>query len=139
MKPWQRKASTLESAVNTGERKKLAHTDPIFRDLKILKLKELYIYSVELFLYKYYNNTLPAVFTNYFTFNSTVHGYETRQYNSFHMPLARSGQASKCVRTTGVRIYNHFIGCLNLNCTYVTFKMNLKRYMLSHDVLFLTA
>ena len=119
--------------------KRLAHTDPIFHDLKILKLKELYIYSVELFLYKYHNNMLPVVFTNYFTFNSNVHGYATRQCNSLHVPLARSGQASKCVRTTGVRIYNHFIGCLNLNRTYVTFKINLKRYMLSHDVLFLTA
>ena len=116
---------------------KLAHTDPIFHDLGILKLKELYVYSVQLLLYKYHNSLLPAVFSNFFTRNSTVHGYGTRQSNSFYVPLARTYQATKCVRNIGVRIYNHFIGVLNLNCSYVSYKKNLKNHILWNDVLFL--
>ena len=43
-----------------------AHTETLFKDLKLLRLKSIYVYSVQLFMYKYHHGTLPHIFFNIF-------------------------------------------------------------------------
>ena len=57
---------------------KYDHTYPIFQSLQILNLRKLYIYSVQIFLYKYRQQKLPGVFCNFFTVASTIHEHQTR-------------------------------------------------------------
>ena len=111
---------------------RLAHTDPIFHDLKIMKLKELYVYSVQLFMYKYHHDALPMIFSNFYVRNSIIHEHNTRQLDWLHTPLIRLQQTSKTIRVTGVLIYDYFITYLNFNCSYVTFKRYLKMHI-SHN------
>ena len=43
------------------------HTLPLFTNLKILPLQQLYYCNIILFMYKvYYNDTLPTVISSYF-------------------------------------------------------------------------
>ncbi len=46
-----------------------SHTDPLFKQMKILKLTDQYKYEAALFMHKYINNRLPISFKHLFKFN----------------------------------------------------------------------
>ena len=73
---------------------RLAHTEPIFRELKIMKLNELYVYAVQLMLYKYHHSELPEIFDDFFIRNNAVHSHNTRQQYGLHVLFVRTNQAS---------------------------------------------
>ena len=39
----------------------------LFQQLSILSIKNLYVYSVQIFLYKYYRQSIPIIFSGFFT------------------------------------------------------------------------
>ena len=94
---------------------KYDHTDPIFQSLKILNLKKLYMYSVQIFLHKYRQQNLPDIFIDFFTVASTIHEHHTRQNNHYCAPLARCVQRSSTPRCTGVKINNSLFDCISYN------------------------
>ena len=54
-----------------------AHSSPLFHYSKIIKVADKAKIENCLFINKYTNNKLPAVFTNWFTFSSMSHNYQT--------------------------------------------------------------
>src|SRR6218665_2376024 len=54
-----------------------SHTDPIFKHFEILKLFQINLKQINKFIHRYSYNTLPTVFSNFFT-PSAVHSYNTR-------------------------------------------------------------
>ena len=59
------------------------HTDPIFKQLKIISLTKLYIYAVQLFVFEYNRNCLPPIFFDFYIRNDAIHGYSTRQHTFY--------------------------------------------------------
>ena len=59
----------------------LAHTEALFKELKILPIKKVYVFSVAQFMFKYNRQLLPNIFDNMFTMNAFLHTYYTRQRN----------------------------------------------------------
>ena len=39
-----------------------AHTAPLFENLEILTLRKLYVYSIQIFMYKFHHKLLPRIF-----------------------------------------------------------------------------
>ena len=64
-----------------------AHSGPIFRDLKLLRLDQIYLYQLGKFMYLYRSGSLPEYFHNYFPMTNEVHSYNTRSANSYYLPL----------------------------------------------------
>lgn len=64
-----------------------AHTDPLFKKSKILKLHDQYTYEASLFMFDYIYHHLPPSFNNMFITNheKNPHG-NTRQSNMFYVP-----------------------------------------------------
>ena len=118
----------------TGARK-YEHTLPLFQNLNLLNIKEIYIYCVQLLMYKYHHDHLPPIFSDFYVQNNLVHKYHTRQENLLHVPLIRTAPLSKSVRVTGVSLYNHFRNLICLRVSYVTYKYNLKRHILDNTTL----
>ena len=59
-----------------------AHTEPIFKDLNMLKLSDIYILKSLIFYYNYKHQTLPQYMCDlYITSSYDVHSYQTRQRN----------------------------------------------------------
>ena len=58
----------------------IAHTDPLFKDLKLLNLDNINTYQQNVSMYKYANKQLTSKFQALFTFNYNVHNYNTRTY-----------------------------------------------------------
>ena len=115
--------------------RKYEHTLPLFQNLNLLNIKEIYIYCVQLLMYKYHHDHLPPIFSDFYVQNNLVHDYHTRQENLLHVPLIRTAPLSKSVIVTGVSLYNHFKNLICLRVSYVTYKYNLKRYILDNTTL----
>ena len=60
--------------------------DPVYLHLKILDLTKIHYLEKAKFMFKYYNNSLPDCFENYFENQTTVnHGYNLRsRANNYH-------------------------------------------------------
>ena len=112
-------------------------TGPLFQQLKITKLSEIYVYAVQLFCFKFRNQLLQETFSSFFTYNHEVHNHYTRQKLNFHVPRKGLQQASKTIKHIAVRIDNYLHSRINQQCTYLTFKKNLKQFILGNDVTFL--
>ena len=114
--------------------RKYEHTEPIFDTLKILKLKEIYIYSVQLFLFKFHYNKLPELFDDFYQSNyiNNYHDIDTRHQRKFRPSMLKNFPACRTVRVTGVQMYNYFSSVLNFDCSLLTFKYHLKKHILSN-------
>ena len=112
---------------------RLAHTAPLFKTYNVLSLHKIYVYSVQLFLFNYYNDNLPQIFSSFYKRNNEIHDHSTRQYNLFHVPCKRSFQASRSIRCSGVIIYNYFFGRLSMLSSFVEYKKELKKYLLMNE------
>ena len=62
----------------------------------------------------------------------------TRQSDHMHRFGAKTAQRFKTIRFVGIKIYNHFIGKLNMDRLFVTYKYNLKKYLVDNDMSCLT-
>ena len=116
---------------------KLAHSLPLLQELRIFNLKEIFIYSVQLFSFKFNTRVLPSIFESFYTFNHSVHHHNTRQHNGFHTTKTRTVHGSKIIRHAGVRINNYFIKYMHNDCSLITYKKHLKKHIMEHDVSFL--
>ena len=113
---------------------KFDHTYPLFQLSRILPLRNLYVYSAQLFLYKYYRQSLPNIFF-WFLHHKWHNPYHyTRQIEHFHTHLAKSSQRAKTLRCTGVKINNYFMNHLNYNCSDGVYKQKLKEHILMNDI-----
>ena len=112
--------------------KKYEHTQLLLKKLRILNLKEIYVYFVQLFMYKYHRKLLPQFFDDFFMKNTSVHNVNTRQQNYLHVPLIRTMPFSRTIRVSGVYLYNHFFKLaennefIGFNVSYNTYKFHLK-------------
>ena len=75
-----------------------AHTDPLFRQLKLLKIKDIMMVHDLKFCFKYMNNLLPAYFYTIFETNDELHSHNTRQHGDFRLPAVRHDFARLSIR-----------------------------------------
>ena len=64
-----------------------AHTDPIFRNLGILKFHDMHLLPLGLFMYSHQNHTLPLKFDCKFILQKEIHSYHTRNSHLYRLPL----------------------------------------------------
>ena len=67
----------------------------------IVKLPDIYMYSVSIFMQKFHNEKLPCFFNQYFTLNSTIHCHGTRQKELLNNPYFKTVLGNKSIRKTG--------------------------------------
>ena len=75
-----------------------AHSDPIFRDLKLLKIKDIFHLGLLKFQFKLANNSLPSYFSSIFVQHVTTHRCNTRNRNSVQIPTPRTNSALDTIR-----------------------------------------
>ena len=98
----------------------------------------MYVYSLQLILYKFHHGTLPCIFADFFTTNSLVHNYSTRQADLLHVPLVKYKPALISVKKNGVKSYNHFYNKIELNRSLASYKYHLKQHILKNGVAFMS-
>ena len=83
-----------------------ANTDPIFKKLELLKISRHSFVSIRIFMYSFKNSTLPSKFNNLFFMNNQIHNYNTRNANSFRLPLCRTNTRLFSIYFQGPKFYN---------------------------------
>ena len=132
----------LESSINpliTLQKKALrivtkskynSHTAPLFKDLKILPLKELAIFSKILFLRDYICWKLPYSFDGVWKKNSARNQRMMRNSDEFDIPISRFTSISRFPQFDYQRLWNdicHNNQDLSIDIPKKTFKENLKK------------
>ena len=77
------------------------HTNPLFHELHILKLDDLYQAEVAKVVFKFKQNTLLTPLCNIFTLNSNVYKRTTRQQNDLHTKKCRTKIATQHISSKG--------------------------------------
>ena len=62
-----------------------SHTEPLFKELKLLKISDIFKIQCMKFWYKFKNKTLPSFFKSFFKYNHEMHDKNTRNRNSLHL------------------------------------------------------
>ena len=75
-----------------------AHTEPLFRELSLLKVDHIFQLQRLKLYYNITNGRTPAFFLSMFVLNDTVHSYQTRHRGDIHIPLTNTTSAQNCIR-----------------------------------------
>ena len=82
-------------------------TNELHKELKLLKVVDMYKQIVMKFVHRCKMNNIPEVFRDYFTDRSKVHNYNTRYSNLYEIPKFQSySYGGRTVRYMGSNIYN---------------------------------
>ena len=110
----------------------LAHTDPLFKGLKILPVNKLYIDRIGIIMFKATYDLLPKSITQLFSKNKDIHSYNTRSKD-----LLRVVIGTKNFTYFSPRIWNALVSNININVTLAQFKSRLKMYLLDNTLNFI--
>ena len=106
----------------------------LFKDTKILIIRQIFVYCTQLVLYKFHNDLLPDAFSGFFQYNHSIHSHFTRQLQLLHVPIAETVQRSRTLRIVGVKINNHFEKYISHTCALSTYKQHLKSHILRNEL-----
>ena len=111
-----------------------APSTPIFSELKILKLYDLFYLKLLSFVYECINKTSPSYFHDYFTLLSSVHQYDTRQARMGGIFLNRRNTLQygiRSVRYTGAKSWNELPIIIKQCPSKLRFRQQLKVHLFS--------
>ena len=109
----------------------LSPSNPLFCRLKTLKIEDLHTFQTAVFMHKYTFNRLPKIFDGFFTPNSIVHSYPTRQSSDYHLENPRIILAQRSLKHNGPDIWNSLPPNLKQCTSLYIFKRELKNALLS--------
>ena len=109
----------------------IAHTDPIFHNLKSLKIDDINTYQTAIFMYKFSTNTIPIPFRNLFVYNKDIHTYPTRHSTDLHLTNPRILLNHKTIRHHGPDIWNALPHNIKQSASLLSFKASLKKFLIS--------
>lgn len=85
------------------------HTEPLFKDMSIMGLKQLHHYSVLLLMLKLHRNALPcAAVSGLFILRRSVCNVPTRQSGWYAIPKTRLTSTLQSIRYLGPKFFNAF-------------------------------
>ena len=115
---------------------RLSPSLPIFKDLKLLKLSEIFELRPLIFVFESVNKTSPTCFHNFSLFNSSVHQCSTRQASQGDLCSFRKNSVQyglKSIRYLGAKLWNSSPVELRKAPSKLSFKSQLKIYLLSKN------
>ena len=81
-----------------------AHTDPLVKSLKLLKIKDIFDVQCMKIWYKFVNNNVPTYFVSMFRYNRELYDIQTRSTRTFTSISGSYFQCPKCPETSNSRI-----------------------------------
>ena len=110
-----------------------APSAPIFHSLRILKLEDMIHFNILTFAYKAINKLSPACFHNFFTPNSSVHRFGTRQVTRgdlFKSLKNTTLYGLKTIQYFGSKLWNTLPLFIRVSNSVLIFRSNLKTFFI---------
>jgi hypothetical protein len=108
-----------------------AHSNPLFKELKLLNIYDLYKFYLGIFMFKYSLDDLPRIFRHYFITRQDIQNRLTRNSSNYHLPRNKTTFSSKGIRSTGPHLWNGMSPEIKKANNLQIFKLSLKNNMLS--------
>ena len=108
-----------------------AHTDPLFKNLKLLNLESIYKLQIGKFMYQYRSGLLPYSFNNMFLVTRQVHSYGTRSSEHFYLPQCRTNIRKFSISFQGPKFFNSLSFEIRNATSTASFCCKLKAFLLS--------
>jgi len=108
-----------------------AHAAPGFKELELLTIADISKLQLSEFMYKYSRNLLPETFRDYFTLNTEIHHYKTRQTNNYHFFSITTCIKKYSTKFSGPKLWNSLPTELKSIKSLPAFKRQLKSLLLS--------
>ena len=108
-------------------------TEILFKESDILKIDEVFKYSMGIFMFKFYHHKLPALFTKMFKNITDVHKHRTRSTSNLFMPTCTTTRMQKSLRYCGPKIWNYIVKHSDIKCSIGTFKKRMKKISRAPD------
>ena len=85
------------------------HSEPLFKELEILKLTDLVTLHNALLVYHYHHNLLPSSFENVFQTVASIHSYNTRlaSESSYYINTIKANYGKFNFCFVAVKVWNH--------------------------------
>jgi hypothetical protein len=115
--------------------KNVKDSDLLFKKLNILQLSKLYDYKMLMFLFKLENRKIPEVISSKFVRNRDVHMYNTRHANNYVIPKLNLELYKRSHFYNAIVLYNKASRLFNFSCSYVKYKLQVKDYLKSNNIL----
>ena len=109
----------------------IAHTDPLFSKLKLLKLDDLYKHQLVIFMYKAANSKLPDSMSSMLTRTQNIHKHNLRHQNSYYIQNIRANSRKCTINYSGPVYWNALPSKLKQLVSIQQFKNKLKELLLS--------
>ena len=109
-------------------------SSPIFSDLKILKLYDLFHLKLLLFVYESVNRISPSVFHNFFEILADVHQHDTRQARKGDIFMTRHNTlqyGERSIRYTGAKSWNNIPFNIKQSPSVTSFRRQVKLHLFS--------
>ena len=112
-----------------------AHANPIFVNLRILKIEDTIKLQIGKVMYLYKNGLLPDSFNDMFLLNCDIHSYNTRSKNSFRLPHCGTNVRKFSLRFQGPKILNSLSSEIQNASSTALFNSKLKSFFLGISTL----
>ena len=108
-----------------------AHTGPIFKELNILSLHNIYLAQIGKIMFQYKAGLLPTCFENIFLLRSQIHVHNTKNANYFSLPKCKTNIRLFSFQYQGPKFFNSLSHELQNSPNIASFKHKLKLFLLS--------
>ena len=109
----------------------LAHTQQLFKKLKILNIFDINKLQLAAFMFSYSKQLLPNNFHDYFEYNCNINKYKTRNSNKMYVPFYIFNFSRTTVSFKGPQLSNELPNVLKEISTVFTFRKKYKCYLLN--------
>ena len=113
---------------------KMAHTNPIFKNLHVLPIDKLIHNRIGVFMYKIFYKLQPTIINNMYTQNLNVHTHNTRQKHHLHVSTGSSDFYTKSFYCSSILIWNDIMRNVDVSVSLFKFKKDLKLYLLNNNL-----
>lgn len=127
------KLQNFAARVAIGTVKKFEHITPFLLQLEWLKVKDRYIYDVNVIVFKIVRNMFPNWLYDFNTVDS-VTGMITRQANNLVIRRAFTNVGSREMRTRGPHLWNRLPSVIREAASLNSFKNKLQKYILNKNL-----
>ena len=107
----------------------LAHTNNIFKQLRVLTVYELGKLQLGEFMYRSEKGLLPNSLQNWFRCNNDVHCYNTRNSKNLHSIYYRTATGQRSVKYQGYLTWSALDDSLKQSASLRQFKFKYKKYL----------
>ena len=103
----------------------------LFKNLFILPLNAMYRVEIGKIMFQYKSGVFPDIFNNTFLLRHQIHGYNTRNASSFHVPKCRTNIRLFSFHYQGPLVFNSLSPDIRKSNSVASFKNKLKKHLLT--------